>query len=241
MLAKVSIHLNYQILVKQFFRFFSHSFSFLETSSKGRYGYILKENTLEILLQDYYLGQKNLVRAKIPRDGNCLFRCFAQGVWGDQGRYDEMRHNIVKGIREQWVLFQNIIGDTDKEKYLQEMSKDGTYGGEPEIQAVCHLHNVKARIYLGGLNYGIHERDYSGTDNDSKSCFSLCYVSDGKYDSGHYDYVVQTLGEAMQIEDGYEQWRANKLIEMSQSPSNYDSSFYGKYSTEDILTVAITK
>ena len=40
------------------------------------------------------------------------------------------------------------------------MRQDGTFGGEAEIQALCWLYNVRAKVYMGGLSYAVTSREY---------------------------------------------------------------------------------
>ena len=40
------------------------------------------------------------------------------------------------------------------------MRQEGTFGGEAEIQALCWLYNVRAKVYMGGLSYAVTSREY---------------------------------------------------------------------------------
>lgn len=55
------------------------------------------------------------------------------------------------------------------------------------------------KIYLGGLNYTIQEREYG---DRTLPCVQLSYVSDGHYDSGHYDLVVSEAEVVETVERG---------------------------------------
>lgn len=121
---------------------------FAAESSEGRFGFILKENTLETILQDQYLEKKGWFRARIPRDGNCLFRAFAQAVFFDQGKQRDLRNATVDAMDRDWTQITQQIGVDDKETYLTAMRQNGTYGGEPEIQVLCRLLSVRAVVRL---------------------------------------------------------------------------------------------
>jgi len=70
---------------------------------------MLKENTVEVQLQNSYYEKVKLHRAKIIRDGNCLFRAFALALFSDQERYGEVRKKVVDRLQHYWWLFENIL------------------------------------------------------------------------------------------------------------------------------------
>ena len=175
------------------------------------------------MLQDDYLRCKNLYRAKIPRDGNCLFRCFAQKALGDQRKHEEVRKNTVSCFENEWKMFESLISNSDKETYIRQMSQAGSYGGEPEIQAMCHVYGIGACIYIGGLKSKIQERKYGKFE----STVEMCYISNGSYDCGHYDMVVNTLEDKQSIDMVYAQWRESHLLNLSSNPKYYDTTYYG--------------
>ena len=202
-----------------------HPNPFVDEDVEGRFGFLLKENTLETVLQDSYLSSRSLHRARIPRDGNCLFRAFAQAIFADQGQQNEMRLQVVNHIEKNWNAGYVSVGDTDQSTYLSAMRKDATYGGEPEINALCEVYNVTADLYLGGLHYPVQVRRYGKSD---KASIKLVYISDGNIDSGHYDVAVDSLAAVMPIEEIYCSWRKLKLIQVSELPKYSDNTIYGK-------------
>ena len=76
---------------------------------QGRFGYFLKEHTLETIIQDQYLASRSLHRARIPRDGNCLFRAFAQAIHSDQGFQGIVRQKAVDYLDKNWELLQGYV------------------------------------------------------------------------------------------------------------------------------------
>ena len=41
-------------------------------------------------------------RAHIPRDGNCLFRAFAEAMYHDQGQQEKLRDEAVQTVVRHW-------------------------------------------------------------------------------------------------------------------------------------------
>ena len=41
-------------------------------------------------------------RAHIPRDGNCLFRAFAEAMYHDQGQQEKLRNEAVQAVVRHW-------------------------------------------------------------------------------------------------------------------------------------------
>ncbi len=58
-------------------------------------------------------------------------------------------------------------------EYAEYMEQDGMFGGEAEIQALCWLYSVRAKVYMGGLNYAVTSREYGDQkDMQVKALFS---------------------------------------------------------------------
>ena len=176
-------------------------------------------------MQEKYLEGQGLFRAKIPRDGNCLFRAFAQGVHQDQSRQGELRQLTVEAMERDWDVIQESVGVEDKDTYLTAMRQDKTYGGEPEIVTLCTLLGIQAVIHLEGLNCPTQRRTYG---QEAEKCIQLVYVSDGNYDSGHYDLAVHTQEEADEVNVVYDAWRAVRVRQLHHHQAYEDNSTYGQ-------------
>lgn len=196
-----------------------------EEDCDGRYGYILKEHTLEVIMQDAHFARLGLIRARIPRDGNCLFRAFAQGIFGNQDACYEVRQNTVETIRQGWSMYEQVLGDKDMEDYTSQMARDACYGGEPEMLALCSSYGVYIRIYHGGLEFPIQTRVYGHTAGTG---VTLSFVCDGQYDCGHYDLVLKDREEADKVARRYKEWRQHHVQQLRCTPSIIDHNTYGK-------------
>ncbi|KAI0240502.1 hypothetical protein LSAT2_008731 [Lamellibrachia satsuma] len=197
--------------------------------TEGRFGFILQEHTLEVIAQDTYFARHCLRRARIPRDGNCLFRALASSaaLGGDQTRHTSLRAAVVMTMRANWTEYCNVLGDVDREEYLSDMAKSATYGGEPEIHVLCQLYGVTVRVYLGGLNYRVQYRDYSihSTQTDligAPALVEICYLAD----SAHYDLVVPEDMDMSYLDHLYNEWRVVRIEQLRHAPSISDVSTY---------------
>ena len=58
-------------------------------------------------------------------------------------------------------------------------------------------------------------------------CLQLIYISDGNYDAGHYDLVVESPDQSEEIEQIYQVWRQQKIQELHSSCDSGDNKSYG--------------
>lgn len=195
-----------------------------DTHPEGRFGYILKESTLEVQIQDAYLQRLGKSRYMIPRDGNCLFRALAQGIFHEQNMHMKLREVIVDTLRTNWCLFQEVIFTEDKDTYLNNLAQEGAYGGEPEIQVVCYVYDIQISLICGGLLTPVQQHCYG---NRTNNVIELLYVADGIYDCGHYDLVINGP-EGNEGNEHYENWRRQKLEELEHTAEPRDMSVCGK-------------
>lgn len=92
--------------------------------------------------------------APIKADGSCLFRAFAKAVLGDEERHPETRAAIVACLRASEELRLFIVSDDEgedseayAERYLEEMSKPGTWGDQVEITAFTRVYGRSVRVF----------------------------------------------------------------------------------------------
>ena len=118
----------------------------------------------------------------INGDGNCLFRCMAHYVFGNDEDHILVRHMVVDHVCNKWDYYNSFAPDEDVEKYSQRMLEDGVYGNEMEISSFVEVFNCKVEVFFMAtprrdpLVFGTH-----GT---------LCYfLFSGENDRGHYDVL----------------------------------------------------
>ena len=125
---------------------------------------------------------------------------------------------------EQRIFHYVLIFQVPKVKYISEMAETGSYGGEPEIQAVCYAYQVQVELFMGGLASPIMCRSYG---NSTSPLVKLSYVSDGVFDSGHYDLVVDSADDALSSEVAYGKWRVQKIEDYQLSDRLANNNLYG--------------
>jgi hypothetical protein len=207
----------------------AHAVSFVVCTAstvETRLSHVLRETTLEVVIQDRRLTALGLYRAKIPRDSNCLFRACAQALLGDQQRHAEVRRAAASLIRTHWDLFLKMLPDSDKDGYVAELLSDGYYGGDIEIQAISAAYDAQISMWLGGVESPFAQRTYG--PNEPKVYFSLIHVADEEHDNGHYDLVVGDSKLAASIDTAYVAWREDHVKNVLGDIRWTNASKYGK-------------
>ncbi|CAH1798876.1 unnamed protein product [Owenia fusiformis] len=190
-----------------------------EEDPEGRIGYLLQESTPEKIVQDHYIAKQNRHRFMIPRDGNCLYRAFSEGIFKDQTEHMAMRKTVVNNVLDRWDDIAHLMG-MSKEQYADDMAKEGTYGGEPEIHVICWAYNITAIVHFGGFKYPVQTRRYG---EGQRGEVEVAYLSDGKIDGGHYDLVLKHRRPRNEI---YEKWREERVRELKKERSYSDVTIY---------------
>ena len=80
------------------------------------------------------------------------FSKFHTNTWNPMCCYFQLRGQLVGEMGREWERYKNYMtDDMSKEDYLKDMGTDRTYGGEPEILALCNLYGVNTKVYDGTL------------------------------------------------------------------------------------------
>jgi len=96
----------------------------------------LKKINLRIKSKSYFKNNFNYVIV-MEGDGNCLFRGFADQIEGNEGRHEYYREQAILYMIENKDHFENYIEDDVKfDSYIDEMKKDGKWGGNLEIYVI---------------------------------------------------------------------------------------------------------
>lgn len=91
----------------------------------------------------------------IKKDGNCIFGCIAQAIFGnqDEGTVKEVRNKTVEKVTANWETYKDSIAlcytIQNSKEYAAYMKKNSTYGDDPELSALSQLYDVKIIIYQG--------------------------------------------------------------------------------------------
>ncbi|KAM9965837.1 hypothetical protein ACTFIR_006016 [Dictyostelium discoideum] len=129
---------------------------------------------------DQQLSLLNLSRKEIPKDGSCLFRCVSESIFGTQNYHSRVRIQCIKYLELNRDLFEPFACIHNPwEKYILEMKKDGTWGGEVELQAISLIYEVNFIIYIGNGTTNVN--------NGFKKDIQLAYCH-----GEHYDLVIDS-------------------------------------------------
>lgn len=128
---------------------------------------------------------------KIDRDGNCLFRCLAFYLYGNQRFHKKIRTEIVLYVINEWINFEPfILGDSSyslhiatKQNNASHMGSFGIFGGDVELTAFVKMHVE----YCVSVFY--HTSDQPRIYSQGQKCIFLLYS--GEYDKGHYDILIR--------------------------------------------------
>ena len=88
-------------------------------------------------------------------DGNCLFRCIAVALFGDEAKHDEVRTSVVNFMRDNRDFCRPFIHEVDEDydEHVRNMSIDKTWGTDAEIF-------ITGKLY--GLDVFVHKKSDKG-------------------------------------------------------------------------------
>eukprot|EP00500_Bicosoecida_sp_ms1_P001120 CAMPEP_0203812372 /NCGR_PEP_ID=MMETSP0115-20131106/4112_1 /ASSEMBLY_ACC=CAM_ASM_000227 /TAXON_ID=33651 /ORGANISM="Bicosoecid sp, Strain ms1" /LENGTH=459 /DNA_ID=CAMNT_0050721217 /DNA_START=154 /DNA_END=1529 /DNA_ORIENTATION=- len=131
----------------------------------------------------------------VDGDGNCLFRSVSHQVYGSDAHHAVVRAAAVRYMQAERDWFRPFVASDDAEfdEYLERMARNGEWGDDPEIQAMCEIYNRPAAIFAYDAAVGarclrtFHEAGVAG----ARAPMRLSY-----YGGGHYDAIVSDADAA---------------------------------------------
>ena len=94
------------------------------------------------------LAQYGLRLKEIGGDGNCLFRAIADQLEGNEKVHRKYRADAIEYIEANKNDFIPFIEDDETiDQYLDEMRKDGVWGGQLEIQALSMMYKFNIIVH----------------------------------------------------------------------------------------------
>ncbi|CAD7971260.1 unnamed protein product [Amoebophrya sp. A25] len=120
-----------------------------------------------------YLSARGLQMLEIAEDGNCLFRSFARQIYGvdDVSHYSAVRDRCADALvanREEYELFLDEDGDGPFDTYVADLRKDGTWGGQLEILALCRTYKVGVMLFQRDQRGGAETATPSAADKNRR-------------------------------------------------------------------------
>ena len=97
-----------------------------------------------------YLENQGFQVMEIIGDGNCMFRSIADLIDNDQEKHDRYRRLAVQHIALHPVDFKNFLEssfDGTLDHYLKKMGKDGTWGGQIELETLSRVLKTILRFH----------------------------------------------------------------------------------------------
>lgn len=102
------------------------------------------------------LRAQNLSIHAVEGDGNCLFRAVSHQIYGDDRHHALVRAKCMDYMECEKEYFEPyVVGDmTAFMRYLRHKRRDGVWGDDPEIQAMCELYDRPAEVYAYDAAHG---------------------------------------------------------------------------------------
>lgn len=107
-------------------------------------------------------------------DGNCLFRSVSCQVYGDETWHDRVREECMDYMAKDVEHFASFV-DGDYNEYIRTKRQSGTFGDNPEIQAIAELYNRPVIIYVKLDQAENHQH----TEEDTRDEMVTTYVNTG--------------------------------------------------------------
>lgn len=96
-----------------------------------------------------YLQPKGIYTRDVEHDGNCLFRSIADVLDGDERVHEKYRDLAVNYIsNNKWYFSMFLMDDENIDRYIKDMSEDGTWGGHFELVALSSVLNLKFCLHM---------------------------------------------------------------------------------------------
>lgn len=137
-------------------------------------------------------------------DGNCLFRTVSHQVYGTPRYHREVRQFCCDYMECESEYFQPFVEGTaeDFQTYIELKRRDGTWGDDIEIQAMCELYNRPAQVFAYDPVLGAKQlRTFHESVGHVKDMtpMRLSFYGGGHYDSivgpGYHQGLLKVLGQ----------------------------------------------
>eukprot|EP00644_Phytophthora_capsici_P014955 jgi/Phyca11/577359/estExt2_Genewise1.C_PHYCAscaffold_1090016 len=147
----------------------------------------------------------------IEGDGNCLFRSVSHQVYGDDSHHALVRAACMDYMESEKEYFEPyVVGDMAAfMRYLRHKRRDGVWGDDPELQALCELYDRPAEVFAYDPQQGFRKlrcfHENSGIAR-SRPPIRLSY-----YGGGHYDSLVGPGHQANLVRETPGQWEQRHI------------------------------
>ena len=148
-------------------------------------------------------------------DGNCLFYSLSTATFGSDGYFGEIRNAICYYMEKNDI---EDLYDLNKEEYINDMRKNGTFGGTTEVQVYSIISKLKIVCFVRTLQ---EINDYNADDSDSIYCF----ISGKEYDTEIFIMLnVKEKIEENNEEEEKEKEKSNHYVPLKKRTINNELS-----------------
>lgn len=92
------------------------------------------------------MAQRGLHIRQMAKDGNCLFRCVSDRVYGDADMHDVARRLCMDHMEKERDHFSQYVTQ-DFDAYISRKRRDGTFGNHIEMQALSEIFSRPIEVY----------------------------------------------------------------------------------------------
>ena len=143
-------------------------------------------------------------------DGNCLFYSLSTATFGSDGYFGEIRNAICDYMEKNDI---EDLYDLNKEEYINDMRKNGTFGGTTEVQVYSIISKLKIVCFVRTLQ---EINNYNADDSDSIYCF----ISGKEYDTEIFIMLnVKEKIEENDDEEEKEKEKSNHYVPLKKKQS----------------------
>ena len=171
----------------------------------------------ELIFEKFLFDRKGYRIDPIKRDGNCLFRAIAGAVYGDTDLYADVRKQCADFMEKEKEFFKPFVvqvidhGDyvqvIDFDTYISKLRREGEWGGDPEITALCGIFNCTFEVYkYSEIPDYLHFPNGNGNPNTTFRLF---------YRNNHYNIVRSDgVGDQLFNFEGLEEGELERQMEI---------------------------
>ena len=92
------------------------------------------------------LASRGLQLRRMLQDGNCLFRCISDRVYGDAEMHDQVRRLVMDYMEKERDHFSQYVTE-DFGEYLRRKRRDRVFGNHLEMQAASEMYARPLHVY----------------------------------------------------------------------------------------------
>jgi len=139
---------------------------------------------------------KNLKIKEIAGDGNCLYRAFADQLYGNESNYEIVKNACFDYIEIEKPFFSQFIegGLENFDYYVAMKRRDGVWGDDVEIQALSEIYCRNVEIFSHSLEplKTFHENEDNNLRRIERKKDDTLPIRLSYHGRAHYNSIVPT-------------------------------------------------